>query len=500
MAIGYVGSISSSMLQSIIDMRTKLDDLQRQLGSGQKSTTYAGLGLGRGISLSLHSQLSAIQGYDTTIANVGVRLSLAQSTLSGIDTIAHTVKTSTYQSPFSIDQDGQTAQQKAAFSQLDQLTALLNTRAGDRYLFSGKAVDRQSVANADQIVNGDGVKAGLKQLISERQQADLGNDGLGRLDLTQAGTVVGVAEDAVSPFGVKLAGVATTMPGATVTGPGGSPAALSVDLGPTNPSAGDTLTLSFNLPDGSTQSITLTATNASPPGDNEFTIGANSTATAVNLNTALQTSVGQLAATSLSAASAMAAANDFFFTVGTHPPQRVNGPPFDTAKSLVNGTAANTVMWYTGDDGSDPARGTATAQADPSVTVSYGMRANEQALRLAVQNIAVFAAVSYTPTDPNAENSYKALTERVAGGLDGSQGQQKVSDIESEIASAQTAFSAAKTRHQQTSNQITDLLQGIEGVSQEEVGTQILSMQTSLQASLQTTALLAQMSLVNFLK
>jgi hypothetical protein len=47
---------------------------------------------------------------------------------------------------------------------------------------------------------------------------------------------------------------------------------------------------------------------------------------------------------------------------------------------------------------------------------------------------------------------------------------------------------------------LTDLLQNVEGVSQEEVGAQILSLQTSLQASLQTTALLSQMSLVNFLK
>jgi hypothetical protein len=47
---------------------------------------------------------------------------------------------------------------------------------------------------------------------------------------------------------------------------------------------------------------------------------------------------------------------------------------------------------------------------------------------------------------------------------------------------------------------LTDLLQSVEGVSQEDVGTQILALQTSLQASLQTTALLSRMSLVNFLQ
>ncbi len=46
---------------------------------------------------------------------------------------------------------------------------------------------------------------------------------------------------------------------------------------------------------------------------------------------------------------------------------------------------------------------------------------------------------------------------------------------------------------------LTDLLQSIEGVSEEQVGAEILSLQTSLQASLQTTAMLSRISLVNFL-
>jgi flagellar hook-associated protein 3 FlgL len=43
------------------------------------------------------------------------------------------------------------------------------------------------------------------------------------------------------------------------------------------------------------------------------------------------------------------------------------------------------------------------------------------------------------------------------------------------------------------------MLQEIEGVSNEDVAAQILALQTRLQASLQTTALLYQTSLVNYL-
>src|SRR6202012_4421161 len=78
--------------------------------------------------------------------------------------------------------------------------------------------------------------------------------------------VVSVAEDAAgSPFGLKLSQVSSTLTGATVTGPAGSPAAISIDLGTTNPNPGDQISFTFNQPDGTTTSVQLTATTTSPP-------------------------------------------------------------------------------------------------------------------------------------------------------------------------------------------------------------------------------------------
>ena len=57
-----------------------------------------------------------------------------------------------------------------------------------------------------------------------------------------------------------------------------------------------------------------------------------------------------------------------------------------------------------------------------------------------------------------------------------------------------------KSRHQQTSATLNDLLQQIQGVSNEQVGTELLTLQTRMQASMQTTAMLFQTSLVNYLK
>jgi hypothetical protein len=501
MSISGVSSRSALSVQSLVDMRKQLDELQRQLGTGQKANTYAGLGLDRGLTVGLNRQLAALRSYDDTIANVDVRLTLAQTTLGQIDAIGHAVKTSSLHSVFVIDGTGQTSEQRAASSQLDVVLGLLNTQVGDRYLFSGKNVDQPAVETAGHILNGDGLRAGLKQIVSERRQADLGANGLGRLVIpAAAGATLSIGEDvAGSPFGLKLASVTSTLTGATMAGPAGSPAGISVDLSGATPKAGDIIKFSFTLPDGTSTELALTATTSATPGPNQFQIGTTPAATAANLQAVLATGVAKVAGGALTAASAIAASNAFFAADASHPPLRVGGPPFTTATALVAGSSADTVIWYTGDAGGDPARGTATARIDPSINVSYGMRANEQALRSAVQNIAVFAATSYSPTDANASASYTALTQRVGAALDGKQGQQKISDIESEIAGAQTSLASAKVRHQLTQATLSDLLESITSVPQEQVGAEILALQTSLQASLQTTALLFKTSLLNYL-
>jgi hypothetical protein len=57
----------------------------------------------------------------------------------------------------------------------------------------------------------------------------------------------------------------------------------------------------------------------------------------------------------------------------------------------------------------------------------------------------------------------------------------------------------AKDRHRQAEKQLTDMLQSIEMVDPNLVGAQILTVQTNLQASLETTAMLSKLSLVNVL-
>lgn len=499
MSVSTVGGQSGFAITQLMSMRTQFNDLQRQLSTGQKSTTYAGLGLDRGVTVSLNAQLSAIGGYDNTIANVTTRISLMDGALGRMSDIGAAVKAAMIQGTSSTY--GASTAQSIAQSSLDELIGLLNSQAGDRYMFSGRATNQPAVDTLDHILNGNGAQAGLKQLISERKQADLGADGLGRLAIGQFSTTsISVAEDAVSPFGLKLASVNSNLTNGIVSGPSGSPAALAIDLSGGNPNAGDTVTLRFNLPDGTSQNLTLTATANSPPAANEFTIGATPDDTTTNLLAALTTGIGKLAGGALTAASAVTASNDFFHADSNNPPQRVDGTPsFDTATAMTTGSSADTVIWYTGEAGTDSARATATARIDQSMVVGYGARANEDGLRALVQNVATLAAVPVDPTAPNAQDLTAALNQRLTSGLDGTPGVQSVTDIETELAGAQVSLAAAKSRHQQTSATLGDFLQQIEGVSNEQIGAEILALQTRMQATMQTTAMMFQTSLVNYL-
>jgi flagellar hook-associated protein 3 FlgL len=497
MTISGVSGRTSYIGSGILDLRSQLDTLTQQLASGKISNTYAGQGSGRNLAIGLRSQLSGLAGYADTAVNLNTRISVANLSLQRLVDVGSSVKGAAVSAVSEIDNTGQTAGQKTAWIGFFDSVDMLNAKSGDRHLFSGRATDTAPVTSADVIMNGNGAQAGLKQLILERKQADVGTSGLGRVVLTApSATSVQVAEDASpSEFGLKLNAITSTLTGATITQPTGTPAAMSVDLGASNPVEGESVKFTFNLPDGTTEHITLTASTATPLPGNSFAIGANPTATAANLNAALNTSIGKLANGPLVAASAVTAGDNFF----DQPPMRVGTTPLGAATTLVAGTPANTVSWYNGETGTDPARGTAVAKIDQSITVQYGARANEQALRSQLQTVAVFAAVTTSVSDPNANAQIAALNQRIAQNLADVPGTQSIQDIQADFAGAGASIKATTDRQAQTKAITQTMLDSIEGINDDEVATKILALQTSLQASYQTTAMLYQTSLVKFL-
>jgi flagellar hook-associated protein 3 FlgL len=412
--------------------------------------------------------------------------------------------------------------------------------------------------------------------------------------------------------------VSSTLTGATVTGPAGSPAAISIALGATNPNPGDQISITFNLPDGTTDSVQLTASSATPLPTGSFAIGTTPAQTSQNLNAALNTAIGTLANTSLVAASAVEAGNEFFgpgtatgnavnnkaatpapitgatllsgaantdslstnfapgdtITVDGTPitfvasgatgnqvnvtdsvqtllskidsitgtsvpstvsggaitlrtdsasslnvtssnpaafaalgfgstvtavqsPLRVSGPPFSTATSLVN-DPAGTVVWYTGNNSPNP-RASATALVDSGIAVNYGAQANEQAIRQQIEGVAVYAAVTVSPTGANSSAQIAALSQRIATNLTPQPGQQQISDIQTDFANAQTTMQAATARQSQTQTVLQNIVDQTENASTQQVASEILALQTTLQASYETTSMLAGLTLTKFL-
>jgi hypothetical protein len=494
------GTRSTATSDLLIRMRAQLDELQRQLTTGKKSETYGGLGPARGIDLDMRARLARIDAYQDTIFNVDLRVKVMNISLDRLRAIGRETRGSTVSSlSYELVSGGQTGAQQRAQDGFEEALSLLNGRAGDRYLFSGRATDRAATETSDHILNGNGAATGLKQVMSERLQADQGADGRGRLDAPVAALgVVTLAEDGVHPFGFKLA-AATTDFAATVTGPAGAPPSLSIDLGGSNPPEGGKVHIQLNLPDGSSSSIDLVATNTVPPPANGFAIGATADISAQNLAAAIDAEIQLLTRTELAAASAMQASNDFFAIDADNPPQRVDGPPFDSATALRDATATDTVRWYTGDDATDNARSTAVARVDDGIAVAYGARANEEALRSVVQSNAAFAAMTFSPTDPDAQDRYFALAQRVGAALDAPPGVQKIEAIQIEIANASLVAGAAKQRLAEKQPILLGIIDDIENISPEEIGAKLLALNTRLQATLQLTALLSRLSLVNFI-
>ncbi len=116
-----------------------------------------------------------------------------------------------------------------------------------------------------------------------------------------------------------------------------------------------------------------------------------------------------------------------------------------------------------------------------------------------MKNIAVYAAVTTDASNPNANAQLTALNSRIVDNLAVHPGEQSIQDIQADFAGAQAAIGTAKDRQTQTGAIAQSMLDSIEGINDNEVATKIMALQTSLQASYQTTASLYQLSLLKFL-
>src|SRR6185295_15057722 len=178
MAINSIGYGSTVLGQSVRNLNDQLTTLSAQLTTGKKATTYAGMGVNEGFAIAARAQLSNISAFADTMTKISTTISVANTALQSLVDIGSQVQNAAAASSQALNSAGQSIAQQNAAMQLGTMPGILNTKSGDRYIFSGAAIDTPSVADADVILNGSGAQVGLKQVISERRQADVGG-GLG---------------------------------------------------------------------------------------------------------------------------------------------------------------------------------------------------------------------------------------------------------------------------------------------------------------------------------
>ncbi len=141
----------------------------------------------------------------------------------------------------------------------------------------------------------------------------------------------------------------------------------------------------------------------------------------------------------------------------------------------MNGSAT-TVKWYTGNDGRARARSTAVARVDDSITVQYGAQANEDAIRRQLQATAVFGTFSTTPGRTYSSGAVAALSQRTAQALTQQPGQQRIEDIQTDIAMAQNTMKEASTRQTQAKAQLQTIIDQAESASPDQVASELLAL------------------------
>jgi flagellar hook-associated protein 3 FlgL len=497
---GYRATVASA---SLLNTRVQMEDLQRQLTTGKKSETYGGLGVGRITALEMRAKMTEVEGYRATILQSQIRVKQLDLGLTQLGKISNDLRSNTIAPQYNPDGTGQTTMQKFSRSRLDEAVDVLNTEINGVRLYAGRSSDVRPVVDVPTMLNGDAAgRAGVVQMIAERKAADYGTaPDEGRVIRGGGGTNATLTEDGVHPFGFKLTAASSTSPNITAARVPGPPANITFNV-VALPTAGEQVRIQLTMPDGTSQEVSLSARTGPtlPAGDaGGFDIGATPAITGANLRAALASAMGREATTTLPATSAKAAADAFFAGSNGSPPLRVVGPPA-TATALAAGTPANTVIWYKGDDTSLNARQTSLSKVDSGVTVGLGAQANEKGIQRLMANLAVFSTETFNAASGTDEGRYRAMTDRMRTDLSQTNGVQTVQTILVEISMAATTMQLADNRHTTKLGFVQDTLSGVEDADDNETSIKLLSLQTKLQASYQTTSILSKLNLTDYLR
>src|ERR1700722_19845649 len=116
MAISSVGAGygSTILAQSIQNIKNQFTDLQSQLATGEKSTTYSGMGNNEGFAIAARAQMSNITAFTNTMTNVTTNIDAANTALQAITQMATQTQSATNSGVQTVNSSGQTSAQQTA--------------------------------------------------------------------------------------------------------------------------------------------------------------------------------------------------------------------------------------------------------------------------------------------------------------------------------------------------------------------------------------------------
>lgn len=512
MGISTITTSRGYLTQQLNSLSSALTEKTSQLASGKVSTTYGGVGSQRLLSMELKQKAQRIEAYEETITMSRLHIKTLNLNLQRLEALRIESKATMDLNNFQLQADGQTSTQATAEILLAETIGLLNAEVAGHYLFGGSDANTNPVLEMSQILNGADGKAGLKQVMNEYWLANQGPAGSeGRLTVSPLNTVLSagvpvsadfsISEDGAHNFGFDISAVTSNLSNMTLTAPtGADPDSFAVEF-TGQPQPGETISIELALPPDGAKSVTIELKAAvSNAKTGEFTIGADLAETADNLRTAIQAAIKEQTATSLRAASDTWASSEFFDTFGGKIPNRVDGPPFDTATGLVSG-AGTTTIWYVGENlPTDDPRQDKIAAVDDNLRLGYGVRANEQGLTDVVKTLATFIAADFSGGTPSDEKYYSELATSMKNILQPERTDRSgIVDITTEIAVAFKSIEFTAERHQIQKSGYLSAVDQIEGVDKELLAVEILQLQTNIEASYRASSIVLKLSLADYI-
>ncbi|WP_305983972.1 flagellar protein [Roseibium sp. MMSF_3544] len=511
MTLSSITTSRSYLTLQLGQLNDQLTDKTTQLATGKVGTTYGEIGDNRLLDIQLTQKVSLIESYQETITISNLHLETLSLSLERLETIRQDSKSAMDTNDFVIQSDGQTQTQSRAELLLTETLNILNTEIAGYYIFGGTDSIADPVANLDAILNGSGGLDGLSAFLDEYSQANLGASNNGRLSISALTTnyaagvptdsTFTIAEDGAHDFGFDISSVTSTLSNASITGPlAADPDSFDVQF-TGQPALGETITIELTLPPDHTETVSIEFTAASTnEAEGTFAIGADLEETAQNLLAEITAEIENQAQTTLRAVSDQWASDEFFTTFGGEEPQRVDGPPYDTATAQIAG-GSTTVEWYTGrNTATTDARADKNAVIDSNLTASYGVRANETALQELVQSLATFVAADFSGGTQTDEEYYNALSSNLRSllqpvGVD----QSGIVDISTDIAITHRTVSLTSERHVQMKSTYEGTIAEIEGIDQNQVAAEILTLQNNLEVSYRASSILFNLSLSDYI-